>query len=336
MPEDFLFCFTLDTEPDNLWGASGPNTFEHFDLLPEFHRQLVDAGARPTYLTTSEVAESGQGKRAMIKVLESGHCEIGIHFHAWTRQWPFEVPDLGRQGRPPFHTMAHQLGQEIEERMMAYTCQALRDALDIEPRSHRGGRFSFSADTVRSLVNCGIEVDSTVTPGLSWRYRANHWLDGPDFSHFPYRPYLLTLAKPPLCETDSRKSVLELPIGAFNWPGWTRGICRNHLPRELVKWLGRMAGIRLGHRYLDPSRTSVKDMRAVMKSLRAIRCPVWVFIIHSSQILPCTRLPKTKHVKAFIQRCLAGIHMAVELGARPATLKEAGQYVLNNNLADTK
>ena len=335
MPEEFLFCFTLDTEPDDLWGASWPNTFDHFDLLPDFHRQLVEAGARPTYLTTSEVAESGQGRRAMIKLLESGHCEIGVHFHTWTRQWPFEVPDFGRPGKPRFHAMAHQLGQEIEERMMAYTCRVLRNVFDVEPRSHRGGRFSFGADTVRSLINCGIEVDSTVTPGLSWLDRSHHWLDGPDFSNFPCRPYLLTGGKPSSNKTDGRDKVLELPVGAFNWPGWTRGICKNHLPREIVKWLGRSVGLRLGHRYLDPTRTSVRDMCAVMQGLRTSRCPVWVFMIHSSQILPCARLPKRKQVRDFIRRCLAGIRVAVELGARPATLKEAAQYVLNNNLVET-
>ena len=143
----------------------------------------------------------------------------------------------------------------------------------------------------------------------------------------------MTGENPPTIETDSRIKVLELPVGAFNWPGWTRGICKNHLPREIVKWLGRLAGLCLGHRYLDPSRTSVRDMHAVIQSLRATGCPVWVFIIHSSQIVPCARLPKTKQVTAFIQRCLAGIRTAVELGARPATLKEAGRYVLNNNLA---
>ncbi len=334
MPDEFLFCFTLDTEPDDLWRDPRPNSFDHFKLLPDFHRQLVKAGARPTYLTTSEVAESAQGRRAMIKVLESGHCEIGAHFHAWTREWPFETPDLSRVGRPPFHAMAHQLGQEIEERMLSFTCKVLRDELGVTARSFRGGRFSLNPDTVRSLLNSGIEVDSTVTPGLSWRDRRHGWLDGPDFGPFTSQPFLLKNGNGlPAGTAASPGTIVELPVGAFNWPHWTRGICKNHLPREIVKWLGRMIFLRLGHRYLDPTRTSVKDMGAVMKSLRAAECPVWVFMIHSSQLIPCARLPKIKQVRAFIERCLRAIDIAVDLGARPATLTEAGQWVRDNGLA---
>ncbi len=333
MPDEYMFCFTLDTEPDDLWRDPWPNTFNHFDMLPDFHDQLVEAGARPTYLTTSEVAESTQGRRAMTRLLESGHCEIGAHFHTWTRQWPFEVPDFSRPYKPRFHAMAHQLGQEIEERMLAYTCRILRDAFDVAPRSYRGGRFSFNTDTIRSLINCGIDVDSTVTPGLSWQDRSHRWLDGPDFSGSACRPYLLTGSKGAPEDAISDGKVLELPVGAFNRPRWTRRICKNHLPREIVKWLGRLAGLRLGHRYLDPTRTSVGDMRAVMRNLRANNCPVWVFMIHSSQILPCARLPKREQVQAFIQRCIQGIRAAVDLGARPGTLKEAAQWVRDNNLA---
>ncbi len=55
---DFHFCFTLDTEPDDLWSDRYPLTYEHYRRSPEFHRQPLKAGARPTFLTTSEAVEA--------------------------------------------------------------------------------------------------------------------------------------------------------------------------------------------------------------------------------------------------------------------------------------
>ena len=127
----FSFCFTLDTEPDDLW-ANRPNlSFEHFKRLTAFHRRIVDAGARPTYLTTSEVAEDSSARGALLECMGQGDCEIGAHFHTWTREWPFPVPQLERR---ELHVMAHQLGEEIETAMLEYTCDSIEKAFGSRPR----------------------------------------------------------------------------------------------------------------------------------------------------------------------------------------------------------
>lgn len=41
----FFFCFTLDTEPDNLWEPFTGLGFAHFARLYDFHRALADRGA---------------------------------------------------------------------------------------------------------------------------------------------------------------------------------------------------------------------------------------------------------------------------------------------------
>src|SRR5947207_9505189 len=117
-----FFCFTLDTEPDNLWASRPTLGFSHFDRLLEFHRELMVRGARPTYLTTSEVAEHRKSARILEQILDTGRAEVGAHFHTWTRSWPFPVPDLGQ---PAIHACAHQLGQDIEEQMLEHTCTVL-------------------------------------------------------------------------------------------------------------------------------------------------------------------------------------------------------------------
>jgi hypothetical protein len=176
---DPLLCFTVDTEPDNLWGDSAAITFDHFSRLFEFHRALSNRGARPTYLTTSEVVEHIGARQVMERILATGPAEVGTHFHTWTRKWPFPVADLGN---PPLHAMAHQLGQETEERMLAYTCDSIRRNLGVLPVSYRGGRWSLNGSSVKSLHNCGILIDSTVVPGQNWEDGRHPLLNGPDFT----------------------------------------------------------------------------------------------------------------------------------------------------------
>jgi hypothetical protein len=336
----FRFCFTLDTEPDNLWDYSPGCTFESFKRLPAFHRKLTAAGARPTYLTTSEVVESHLGRSAIETCLGTGTCEIGAHFHTWTRQWPFEVTHLGN---PPIKAMGHRLDARVEAGMLAYTCEAIFKSLGREPKSFRGGRWSFGPNTVRALHQCGIEVDSTFTPGISWSDQSKSLTDGADFRTAPMSPHYLS-------KSDYHTGpLIELPIGSAAFPRPVKAACRfpiihkllaavqqrkklNQFSQGLFHWLRESAGVRIGYHWLRPTDTSVADMRAVMLSLKQRRCAVWVFMVHSSEIIPCRPLPTGKDVSQFLDRCLEGIHVAMELGAQPATLTEAARWVRRHHL----
>lgn len=326
-----LFCFTLDTEPDNLWANKPDLGFEHFRQLPAFHRDLVDAGAKPTYLTTSEVVESRIGRAAIEDCMADGDCEIGAHFHSWTRPWPFEVPELGT---PPLHAMAHQLGPAVERQMLEVTCDSLARTVGIEPRSFRGGRWSLGAETGRSLAKSGIIVDSTVTPGLSWKDARSPLLDGPDYRSATRQPFWLRdAADPP--KNGAGAGVLEIPVGTAFFPGWSKHLLRSTFCQKAVSKLGRMAGMRWGHRWLRPTKFSTDDMRAVMTSMKHAKLPVWVFMIHSSEIAPCVPLPTEQAVEAFRRRCIDGVRAAVDLGAKGVTLEEAAKRVIEHDVALT-
>jgi hypothetical protein len=312
-----------------LWANKPTLAFEHFRSMPGFHRDLVDAGARPTYLTTSEVVESDIGRGAMEACLADGDCEIGAHFHSWTREWPFALPDLGA---PPLHAMAHQLGPALERQMLEVTCESLSDTLGVQPRSFRGGRWSLGPETGASLAKAGITVDSTVTPGLSWRDKRSPLLDGPDYRSTTRRPFWLYGGP------DGKKAngsaagdVVEIPVGASFFPDWSGSVLRTRFSQKAVSKLGRTVGLRFGHRWLRPTRFSVDDMRAVMTSMKRAKIPVWVFMIHSSEIAPCAPLPTEEAVDAFRQRCVGGIRAAIELGAKPATLKEAAEWLVKKD-----
>jgi hypothetical protein len=316
-----LFCFTLDTEPDDLWDQQGPCTFEHFKrkVLPEFHRLLISAGARPTYLTTSEVVENSDGLSAIESCLEMGSCEIGAHFHSWTREWPFPVPDLRSS---PVHALAHQLGVEVEGRMLAYTCEALKRVIGEAPRSYRGGKYSLSSDSIANLVKCGITVDSTVTPGQSWRDPGTSpLLDGPDFTMAPRQPYYLARGEN-ITNARSTGDVLELPVGAAWSPSWTQRLSSSRTLHHVLRKTAKV-GLPVGYTWLRPTMQTRKQLGSCLRQLKHDGVPVWVSLIHSSEISHCRHLPDDESVSKFVQRCLQTVEMALELGARACTLQEA-------------
>lgn len=305
-----FFCFTLDTEPDDLWANRPTLHFDHFTRLLDFHRQLAERGARPTYLTTSEVVEHRPAARVMEQVLETGQAEIGAHFHSWTRAWPFPVPDLGS---PPIHACAHQLGQVVEEQMLDLTCKSLWRHLGVRPVSYRGGRWSFSEASIRSLRNCGIRIDSTVTPGISWVDASHPQKSGPDFRHAPRRPYWLA------------DDLLELPVGASFHPDRTHAL-RPGIGAKIVRRLRRLAGLPAGVLWLRPTTMSRRQMRFCLEQLRRDEVPVWVAMIHSSEIGPNSYFPTEKDIAHFRRRCLGLVEDAMSLGAVGATLAEVRQH----------
>jgi hypothetical protein len=316
-----FFCFTLDTEPDNLWEPFTGVRFEHFARLCDFHRTLVDHGAKPVYLTTSEVAEDPGAARVLDRILATGRAELGAHFHTWTRPWPFEVPPLGS---PPLHAMAHRLGQPVEERMLRFTCSALEKCFGVRPVSYRGGRWSFGPDTTRSLRNAGIHIDSTITPGMTWQDDRHPLLDGPDYRAFPRHPFYLR-ADSPGPQAD-HGDVLEVPVGtgvvSAGALAGRRGLI-GRAARKLYRWMGWPHGCV----WLRPTLMTRGEMRACLETLRQDRVPVWVAMIHSSEIIPCRPCPTEAVVRQFIRRCLDLIDDAIALGATAATLVEVRRQI---------
>jgi hypothetical protein len=311
-----LFCFTLDTEPDDLWSDRRTLGFTHFARLYDFHCELADRGARPTYLTTSEVVEDAASCRVMERVLSTGQAELGAHFHTWTRSWPFPVPDLGS---PPVPACVHQLGQQTEERMLELTCTALEDRLGVRPVSYRGGRWSFNDDSIRSLRNCGIRVDSTMTPGISWIDASNPLKSGPDFRTSPRRPHFLA------------DDLLELPVGTSFHPDQGRALDAR-LPARLARRIRRTLGMPAGVLWLRPTIMSRQQLRSCLTQLGRERMPVWVAMIHSSEIGPNRYFPTEDAVRRFRERCLALVEDAVALGAVGATLAEACDRILQSGV----
>ena len=314
-----FFCFTLDTEPDDLWANRPRLTFSHFDRLLDFHRELIARGARPTYLATSEAAEHRPSARILEQILESGQAEIGAHFHTWTRSWPFPVPNLGR---PPVHACAHQLGQGVEEQMLDHTCTVLERELGIRPVSYRGGRWSFNGASVRSLRNCGIRVDSTMTPGITWETPAHRLLSGPDFRQSPRTPHYLSGES---LEAREEGDVLELPVGTSFHPDPASALSQS-FAAKVGRRMRKAVGLPAGVLWLRPTTMSRKKMRACLGQLKRDHVPVWVAMIHSSEIGINRYFPSEELISQFRERCFGLAEDARAMGATAATLEEVWRH----------
>ena len=64
-------------------------------------------------------------------------------------------------------------------------------------------------------------------------------------------------------------------------------------------------------------------MRACLESLKREGAEYWVAMVHSSEIVPCSKLPTQDAVDAFWKRCADLVDDAFALGATPATLEDA-------------
>jgi hypothetical protein len=225
--------------------------------------------------------------------------------------------------------MAHQLGQSLEEAMLAFTCDQLRSAFAVDPQSYRGGRWSLGPESELSLKNCGIIVDSSVTPGISWQDSRHVLLDGPDYRRASSYPQPLASV---FLQPTRANGVLEIPVGSAWFPFRAEHLAA-FAQRQLAR-VGRLSGLRLGYRWLRPTHVALADMVATMKSLLSRDIPVLVFMIHSSEIIPCDLLPTEEQVDAFVKRCEDAVSVAIELGIEPATLIEAARKIQASSVRD--
>lgn len=203
--------------------------------------------------------------------------------------------------------------------MLEYTCQSLHRAFGVRPVSYRGGRWSLNGDSTKSLTNCGIRVDSTVTPGLNWEDPSNRLLSGPDFRNWPRDPCYLSAGS---LEPSSHGEVLELPVGAAFLPDLRTALREDWIARA-ARRAQRIIGRPRGILWLRPTTYSRSDLRACLRSLSQDGIPVWVAMIHSSEIVPNHHLPSEEDVVRFRRRCITLVEDALKFGAEGATLREA-------------
>lgn len=204
------FVITIDVEPDctPTWHYASPLTFEgvHVGIVKRLQPLFSRYGAIPTYLINNVVMEDEACINALRKL--EGCAELGTHLHE-----EFIGPEKKITNYAGAKAEGNQcfLPPELEYAKLKSLTTLFKQAFGYDPTSFRAGRFSAGSNTIRSLIELGYRVDTSVTPGISWNDITR---ERPvDFRGAPHQPYFVSERS--LVDPDPKGTLLEVPTSIF-------------------------------------------------------------------------------------------------------------------------
>jgi hypothetical protein len=274
--------FSVDAEPDDeLWQGikAGPFRRENLNGIPELQRRLNALGVRATYLVSHSVAEHGGLETILKAELASGACEAGTHFH------PGDTPPFIRQGPGSGDNILRLPGEVLEAKFAAL--HALIAARFGKPVSHRAGAWTLDARLTAQLVRHGYKVDSSVTPGVSWKRN-----DRPSYLGVPMRAYGLGSGDPCI---PGDTGILEIPVSIWSPRRWNDTLAGTLFGDILTMPLAARAGaaVRLVRalrpappQWLRPAFMEAEEMIGVADRLEADGADYMHVMCHSNEVWP--------------------------------------------------
>jgi len=199
MPDSVLMIVSIDTEEDNWYRSRQGVTNEN---IGELRRQAVffrDLGVRPTYFTAYQVACDPRAAD-VIREVGDGSAEIAAHLHPWN------TPPLS-EAFVPRNSMLKNLPAELQLAKLETLTTTLEETFGVRPRAFRAGRYGLGPGTVAALLRCGYQVDSSVTPFVSWE----DFDDGPTFVGAPLDAYRLAPDRD-VSQPAENGDVIEVPL----------------------------------------------------------------------------------------------------------------------------
>jgi hypothetical protein len=247
-----LLIVSIDTEEDNWHRSRQDVTCENIGELPrqaEFFNRL---GVRPTYFTTYRVATDPRAAD-LIREVGAGGAEIAGHLHPWNTP-PLTEPFT------PRNSMLKNLPLELQVAKVQRLTGTLEEAFGVRPRAFRAGRYGLGRDTVAALLRCGYEVDSSVTPSVSWE----EFDDGPTFVGAPLDVYRLAPGRN-VNQPAENGELIEVPLscGFGRRPFSIWGRLHRALDVPGLRWLRSLCK----HTALSPEVASVADMLTLSRRL---------------------------------------------------------------------
>jgi len=259
---------TVDAEGDDLWSRPRVATTENARFLPRFQDLCERYGVRPTYLVTHEMAACPVFRAFADAALRREQAEIGMHLHAWSSPptVPLTADDAQMQPRATDYPV------EVMRDKVIHPTRLLETTFERRMVSHRGGRWAFDETYARVLVECGYEVDSSITPHVSWRRRKGGPFDlnGPDYTGFPELPYFIDLDD---VSRPGESALLEVPLTTVRIPLDGPHPARGVSPPHVVRWL-------------RPSGHQGRPLSSVARRALAESRECLVLMVHSSELMP--------------------------------------------------
>ena len=203
MPDRVLMVVSIDTEEDNWYRSRERVTCENIHELERQATFFDRLGVRPTYFTTYQVAMAPAAAGVIRDVGARG--EIAAHLHPWN------TPPL-TEAFTPHNSMLKNLPEALQRAKLQTLTAALQEVSGAQPRAFRGGRYGLGSNTVAALLECGFEVDSSITPFVSWE----EFDDGPSFVGAPLDVYRLAPGRD-VTQPAAGGEIVEIPLSCgFN------------------------------------------------------------------------------------------------------------------------
>ncbi len=279
---------TVDTEADDQWDGPEKVTTKNLAFIPRFQKLCEEHGMKPTYLCTYEVVASEIFQTTLRAYQDAGNAEIGAHLHPWSNP-PFAGgPGVAVFDRTEYPSYPSELPIASFRAKMQVLTDLIRDKTGSSPTSYRAGRWGFSAEHIRVLLDLGYTVDCSVTPLVDRSMYKGVTSFGPDYRAAPVSPYVLD--DHDVCRAGA-SGLLEVPVTIV----YTHPLMQKS---AMARWLFyRAKGLRAASvlnraMRLEPSwfrpypSMNTRRMKKVHKVARSLDLPVIEMMFHSSELMP--------------------------------------------------
>lgn len=275
------FIITIDTEGDNIWKRvtvpSGMREInvENAKYIARFQTLCEKYRYKPTYLVNYEMAVAEPFVSQAKEWLCGGKCEIGMHMHAWNTPPIYHLPFNSKGHNPYAGEYSHRV---LWQKMLRMT-ETIENMFDVQPNSHRGGRWYIDPWYIRALSKLGYQVDCSVTPGVDWSNTIGNTMYGPNYSKFPQNAYFMNsehLNKSKK-QSNGTSAVLQVPPTVMNTS------LRDRIQKIAVSPLetGKILKEKI---WLRPNGANLTDMLYIVQKTK--NRDYIEFMLHSSELMP--------------------------------------------------
>lgn len=268
------FIITIDTEGDNLWHWKNGDkiTTENSKYLPRFQNLCNEFGFKPVWLTNYEMAMDEKFVKFAKTEQEKGNCEVGVHLHAWNTPPYYDLPQDNNAA--PYLI---EYPKEIMYRKFNTIYNLLCEKFEMQPVTHRAGRWAMDQRYFDILADYGIKYDCSVTSGIDWSVCIGQTKGskGSNYNNSPKFPYNVS-------NTQNDMTIMEIPVNVkivHDFKSTNIHSLRNFIGESLRFIKGRQC-------WLRPSGNNLEEMLSFADKIYDSDSNYAMFMLHSSELMP--------------------------------------------------
>jgi len=261
------FIITVDTEGDDQWKWTPGTviTTNNVRYLKRFQKLCDKYQFKPVWLSNWEMIDNPEYVHFVRETLMDKKCELGMHLHAWSTPPYYELKYSKYKGAP----YLIEYPDDIMEEKIKKITDKFYQTFDMQPISHRAGRWAMNDTYFKMLHKYGYEIDCSYTPGIDWRSSVGMTdnFKGPDYRNV--------------------SNILEEHFGIIEVPVST---CKLHVTKfrgGLKAHLKNVYYAVKGYNMLF--RPDGKNINALMRFIQMntkSELDYLMFMIHSSELMP--------------------------------------------------